>query len=441
MLRRLKQAGCQAAGSRCLVAVAMLTGALAACGDGGSDGSTVAGTVTVTISGSAVGAEAELLDRQLARFHEQNPSIVVERRETPDAADQRHQLYVQWLNGGARDPDVLQLDVIWTPEFAAAGWIAPLDRFQPDTSDFFDATLNANRVNGRLYALPWFVDAGMLYYRTDLVDEPPASLQELTRSAASAVSRGDVRHGFLWQGARYEGLVTVFLEHLAALGGKMLDERGNVLVDSAKAVSALERMRSYLAEGVSPQDVLSWREEQVRLAFQNGDAAYMRNWPYAWPMLQDPSSPVAGRVAVMPFPAGAGGRPASVLGGQQLALNAASETPDAAWRVIEFLLEPARMEERARVAGQYPPRPSLYEGERLGEALGIGVDTARHIIGSAVPRPTTPYYSELSGILQIGIHRALSGQAEPRDALAEAAVAMREVLARAAPHTAAGGDG
>ena len=103
------------------------------------------------------------------------PDIRVVQRDTPDAADQRHQLYVQWLNAGASDPDILQLDAIWTPEFAAAGWILPLDRFDPDTAAFFPATIRANRWQDPLFALPWFVDVGMLYWRTDLVSAPATS--------------------------------------------------------------------------------------------------------------------------------------------------------------------------------------------------------------------------------------------------------------------------
>jgi len=132
-------------------------------------GQTDGGPIIVTFPGSSLGAEAQVLNRQLARFNAEHPGIRVVRRDTPDAADQRHQLYVQWLNAGASDPDILQLDAIWTPEFAAAGWILPLDRFGPDTAGFFPSTIQANRWRDSLFALPWFVDVGMLYWRTDLV--------------------------------------------------------------------------------------------------------------------------------------------------------------------------------------------------------------------------------------------------------------------------------
>src|SRR6188474_1372578 len=141
---------------RC-VTITLLAAAFTAC-------DRESGSRVLTLAGSAVGAEADAVRRQLHRFEAAHPSVRVQLRVTPDAADQRHQLYVQWLNAQAPDPDVLQLDVVWTPEFAAAGWILDLDRFGVATDDFFPAALAANRWNGRIYALPWFVDVGMLYW-------------------------------------------------------------------------------------------------------------------------------------------------------------------------------------------------------------------------------------------------------------------------------------
>jgi multiple sugar transport system substrate-binding protein len=386
----------------------------------------------LTFAGSAVGKEGEAIRRQLDRFGKIHPDIRVEVQPTPDAANHRHQLYLQWLNARAADPDVLQLDVVWTPEFSAAGWILDLDRFHPPVEDFFPATLTANRWNGALYALPWFVDAGMLYWRADVIAHPPTDLDDLRRLAADGMREHGIPFGFVWQGARYEGLVTVFLEQLGAFGGEILDDRGRVVVDSDPAVDALTQMREWIyTDGIVPASVLTWQEEQVRLAFQNGQAVFMRNWPYAYSLLQDPvQSRVAGRFRVTSMPAATGGSPTAALGGSALAINANSGDPDAAYALIEYLLEPAQLLERARLVGEYPPRPTMYGMSELGDALQIDPSAARRIIEDAVPRPVTPVYSELSQILQISLHRALTRQQEPRDALREAATAMRRLLER-----------
>jgi multiple sugar transport system substrate-binding protein len=382
----------------------------------------------VTFAASAVGQEAAVLRAQFARFRARRPDVRVEIRATPDAADTRHQLYVQWLNAHVPDPDVLQIDVIWTPEFAAAEWILPLDRFQPAADDFLPAAIAANRWNGRLFALPWFVDVGMLYWRTDLAPSPPRNFDELRAQA----DRRLLSMGFVWQGARYEGLVTVFLEYLTAFGGEILDAAGRVVVDADPAVRALEYMREAIyAHRTVPVDVLAWQEEHTRFAFQNGRAQFMRNWPYAVALLRDPAqSTVAGRFAIAPMPAGPGGPSAAALGGSQLAINAHTDQPEAAYALIAFLLEPEQMLERARVVGQYPSRLSLYDGSALEAALGVPPRDVRAIIERATPRPVTPVYSELSEILQIHLHRALTRQAAPRDALGDAADGMRRVLER-----------
>ncbi|MDX1646273.1 MAG: ABC transporter substrate-binding protein [Longimicrobiales bacterium] len=388
------------------------------------------GVTRVTISGSAVGAEADILRRQLEAFQEEHPDVRVEIRPTPDAADQRHQLYVQWLVARSPDPDILQLDVIWTAEFAAAGWILPLSSFDPPTDAFFDATIRANLWQDALYAVPWFVDVGMLYWRSDLLDSPPSSYGALLETARTRSER--IPHGFVWQGARYEGLVVTFLEHLRAFGGRVLEPDGRVRVDSEEAVRALTFMRDAIyAHGAVPEAALTWQEEQTRLDFQSGRALFMRNWPYAYPLMQDSSaSEVAGRFDVAPLPAGPGAEGASALGGAQLAVNAHSDEPAAAWRVVAFLTGPEQMLERARGAGQYPARRDLYDRPELADALPVDPERARSIIEAAVPRPVTPVYTQLSSILQIALHRVLTRQREPAPALREAADEMRALLER-----------
>jgi multiple sugar transport system substrate-binding protein len=383
----------------------------------------------LTFSGSALGQEAEILQKQLTRFSASH-GVPVRLRPTPDAADQRHQLYVQWLNARAPQPDVLQLDVVWTPEFAGAGWLLPLDRFDPPVASFFPSTIAANRWNSQLYALPWFVDVGVLYWRRDLLSEPPATYGAITRDVAQAQSKGNVRFGFIWQGARYEGLVATFLEHLGGFGGQIVDDAGQVVVDSPAAIRALTYMcDSIYVDEVVPASVLTWHEEEARFAFQNGDAVLMRNWPYAFSLLQRaPESRVADRFGVAPLPAEPEGRPTAALGGSQLAINANTRHPTEAHQLIAYLTAPEQMLERARVIGQYPSRHELYGSAELEAALGVPTSDLRRIIEQATPRPVTPVYTELSEILQIRLHQALTRQQEPEVALSDAARQIRVLL-------------
>jgi multiple sugar transport system substrate-binding protein len=386
----------------------------------------------LSFSGSSLGPEAAVVRAQLNRFADRHPQVRVELRVTPDAADQRHQLYVQWLNARSPAPDVLQLDVVWTAEFAAAGWILPLDRYAPEVDDFVPAALRASRWQGALYALPWFVDVGLLYWRTDLLRNAPSSLMTLEQAARQSTTSGETPFGLVWTGARYEGLVTVFVEYLAAFGGGILSDEGRVTVDEPQAVEALSRMcREIGSDGVVPIAALNWREEEVRLAFQNGQAVFMRNWPYAWSLLQEPAqSRVAGRVAAAPFPGVEGHEPVAALGGAQLAVNAHSAQPQLAFALAQFLTAPEQMLERARLVAQLPARLSLYDDEALERVLPIPMPPVRRALDAAIPRPVTPVYSELSEILQVSLHRALTGQQPPATALAEAAANIRAMLAR-----------
>jgi ABC-type sugar transport system permease subunit/ABC-type glycerol-3-phosphate transport system substrate-binding protein len=375
--------------------------------------------VHIRYAGSAVGAEGEVLTRQIASFERLHPEIVVDVVSTPDSGDQRHQLYVQWLNAGASTPDVLQLDVIWTAELANAGWILPL----PDQQGFFPQVLEANRWRGRLYAVPLFVDVGMLYWRTDLFAHAPGSLDELASMAAQAMRAGRVRYGLVLQAARYEGLVCSFLELLGGFGGNLAE------VDSEPGRRALAWLRDAIDRGVVPREVLGWQEEHARFAFQNGDAAFMRNWPYAYPLLQDAQkSRVAGKFAVAAMP----GRGATAaLGGAELAINARTRQREAARLLVEHLTAPAQLIERARVAGQYPARPELYRSGALTGLVPIPPADALAIIEHAAARPVTPVYAEWAAALQVHLHRALSGQSSPDAALAAAAAQMKQVVARA----------
>jgi multiple sugar transport system substrate-binding protein len=400
--------------------------AVAGCGQRARE----SGRTVITISSSVVGTDGPLLRGQLDRFMQLHPDIEVRLHRVSDDATQRHQLFVQWLNAHAGDPDVLELDVVWTSEFAAAGWLLPLKDPSIDTTAFFPGTLRACRWAGDLYALPWYADVGLLYRRTDLVPREPRSLEELRQLAQGAGDR--VPFGIAWMGARYEGLVTVFVEYLGGFGGEIMDDSMNVRVDGPEAVRALTYMRDQIVRWkIAPTDVLTWHEEETRFAFQNGRAAFMRNWPYAYAAMADTAqSRVAGRYAVSPMPAAPGGHPTAALGGAQLAINRWTEHPEAAFRLVAFITAPEQQLERAVAIGEFPTRRAVYDEPTLRAALAIPADDARRAVESATPRPVTPLYTQLSEILQIELHRALAGQRTPEDALADAARKMNAAIER-----------
>lgn len=411
-----------------------MTGVVACALAVGCGGDEAGGRTVIRYAGTAVGAEGAVLARQVARFAELHPDVAVEIVATPDAADQRHQLFVQWLGAASDTPDVLQLDIVWTPELAAAGWLLPLDDRGLDEAAFLPAAIGADRWHGRLYAVPLFVDTGMLYWRTDLVPHAPATFAELDAMARDAMARHGVRYGLVLQGARYEGLVCVFLEYLGGMGGAILDAAGEVALDSEPARRALATLVGELRSGIVPAAALGWHEEEARFAFARGDAVFMRNWPYAYPLVEDlQQSRVAGKVAVAPMPAEPGGAPTAALGGAHLGINARTRHAGAAWQLVAYLTAPEQLAERARAAGQYPPRTALYESGALDGALPIPPADALAVIERATARPATPMYAELSAALQVQLHRALAGQIDVETAIGDASADIARVLAAAGP--------
>jgi multiple sugar transport system substrate-binding protein len=246
--------------------------------------------------------------------------------------------------------------------------------------------------------------------------------------------RGKARvpFGIAWMGARYEGLVTVFVEYLGGFGGEIMDDSMNVRVDAPEAVRALTFMRDQINRSrIAPNDVLTWHEEETRFAFQNGRAVFMRNWPYAYTAMADTAqSRVAGKYAVSPMPAAPGGRSTAALGGAQLAINRWTEHPEAAFRLVAFITAPEQQLERAVVIGEFPTLRAVYDEPSLRAALAIPADDARRAVESATPRPVTPLYTQLSEILQIELHRALAGQRTPEAALTDAARKMNAAIER-----------
>lgn len=389
---------------------------------------------TITMTAGAVGKELEVLYAQLNEFMKQNPDIVVTVIPMPNSSTERHDLYVTYLAAGESDPDVLMLDVIWPPEFAP--YLEDLtddyDYFELD--EFLPGTVKSVTVNGRIVAIPWFTDAGLLYYRKDLLEKygykhPPETWDELVEMAQK-ISKAEGIHGFVWQGARYEGLVCDFMEYVWSFGSDVLDDNGKVIIDNPKAVQALQFMVDLIYKyKISPEGVITYMEEEARRIFQNGEAVFMRNWPYAWALINSPDSPVKDKVGVVPLPKGPGGRHAATLGGWSLGINVYSseKEKEAAKKLIKFLTNYEQQLFKALNAGQNPTRKAVYKDPKLKEAIPFMVELFDVFI-NALPRPRAANYSEISDVIQRYVHAALTKQITPEKAIKEMARELKMLL-------------
>lgn len=377
----------------------------------------------------------EALTALIEAFERENPDLDVVEEVLPTSTDQQHQFYVTALEGRSSAFDVFALDVIWVQEFARAGWILDLTPRlgERGLEGFLPGPVEAVTSKGKVYAIPWFINAGVLYFRKDLLAkygfEPPQTFKELVESTKAILEREqdpDLK-GFVWQGKQYEGLVCVVLEFIHGNGGRVLNDGRSALRDE-RAVEALRFMRDLiLVEKVSPPLVTSADEEAARHLFGNGRAIFMRNWPYAWKLYEQEGSKVKGKVGIASIPSFEGYESAPTLGGWQLGINRYSRHPDSAWKLVEFLTSQEAQKILAMKLGFPPPRDVLYQDGDLRRANPF-IPLLYEAMRRARPRPPTPFYLMISQILQPELSAAILGIKSPEQALEDASRLIEHIL-------------
>lgn len=373
----------------------------------------------------------------LREFEARHPGVRVRSEVLPWNSDEQHQFYVVNLEGGNPGIDVLMLDVIWVPEFARAGWLLDLaPHLAPsELAPHFPADVAVARQDGRVWSLPWFTNVGLLYYRKDLLDkygfEPPETYAALVEQVRRIRSAEQAPHldGFLWQGKQYEGMVVNVLEGFWANGTRLLDESGAAFPEPDRAAEALAFLRGAIVSGVSPAWVTAADEELTRRAFQDGRAIFLRNWPYAMDLFEQPDSAVVGRVGIASLPRHMHGtRGAGSTGGAHLAVHRGTRHPDAAAALARFLTGETAQRAMAAGAALSPSRTALYHDPDLMRSHpSFPAIHALAMVGR--PRPVTPYYLMLSTVLQPEFSAALVGIKTPREAVAAARYQIEHLLA------------
>jgi multiple sugar transport system substrate-binding protein len=356
-------------------------------------------------------------DQAILDFEKQNPGVKVVRQIAPNSSTQFHDLLTQKLKNRDTRLDVFFMDVIWPGEFASAGWALPLDRFFPaqEQSRFLDATIAANRYRGQTFGVPLFIDAGLLYYRKDLLEKyglsAPRHWPELVEHAKTILSAERDPHlvGYSGQFKQYEGLVCNMMEFILGNGGALWNEgRQTSALQQDRAKEAVRFVRDRIIGEISQRGVLAYEEPESIALFTQGRAIFHRNWPYAWQIANDPKqSRVAGKVGMMPLPAFPGGHGAATLGGWQVAISRFSKIPDVAWRFVAFVTSHEMQKRIALSMGRAPTRKALYDDAELRTKIPR-LPSLLATFKQAVPRPTTPVYVPLSNIMQRYFSAALA---------------------------------
>ncbi len=385
------------------------------------------GPITLATVREFTGYMQPLVDK----WNAAHPTERVTLLELPDAADDQHAQMVTNLQAKSDRYDVLNIDVIWTAEFADAGWITPLDRRQFPLDQFLKPVADTAVYNGKLYGVPYTANAGLLYYRKDILAKagrkPPttwAQLRELARTVAPKYHL----EGYAGQLSPYEGLTVNFAEAVQSAGGGILTgDGGKVVVDSPQARQGLNFLVQGLREGWIPKKALTFKEEDTRREFESGRLLFMRNWPYAYGLLNRADSKVRKKfgVALLPGPYGPG---VSTLGGADLAVSAFSRHQKTAIAFIKYFTG-LQNEREVLTQGYFPPVwERLYEDPALTKRFPY-LPVLKESILSAKARPMSPNYNQLSLTISNDVSEALSFRKPPDAVISQMAADLRGVIA------------
>lgn len=383
-------------------------------------------------------------DSAAVDYCREETGINIEVINGPESATDRLAQYLQFFGAQSGDVDLVQIDVIW-PGILAEHLVDMNPYLQStgvDVGQYFERIVQNNTVEGALVGIPWFTDAGLLYYRTDLLEKygfanGPQTWAELDEMA-TAIQEGERAAnpdfwGFVWQGNAYEGLTCNALEwQVSNGGGEIVETDGTVSINNDQAAAAFDLAATWV-DRISPPGVVSYQEEDARGVWQAGNAAFMRNWPYAYSLGNAEDSVVREKFAVSPLPAGSGegARNADTLGGWQMAVSRYSQNVDAAAQVAICLAGRESQKIRATVGSVLPTIGDLYQDEEVLAANPFFGQLFDVFSGGAVARPSTvtgENYNEVSTIYFTEVNRVLTGAQTGQQAVEAIEAQLQDVL-------------
>lgn len=410
-----------------LAASALVLGSLAACGgdDGASneafkEGLDSRGPITYVQGKDNSGVAQPLVDKWNAAHPEEKVTL----KEQTDEADQQHDDLVRNFDAKNADYDVVSVDVVWTAEFAAKGYLQPLEGdLEIKTDGLLEPTVTAGQYLDKQYTAPMSSDGGLLYYRSDLVKTPPKTWDEMM--GMCDIAKKHNMDCYAGQFQKYEGLTVNASEAINGAGGAIVGEDGKTPeVDSPEAAAGLQQLVDAYADGNINKKAITYTEEEGRMAFQSGKLLFHRNWPYVYGLAAtEGSSKVKGKFDVAPLP-GKDGIGASTLGGHNLGISAYSDHKATAIDFINFVLEEEQQKFLLETGSLAPAIESLYTDEALVKKFPY-LPTLAESIANAVPRPISPFYPAVTKAIQDNAYTAMKGEKSAEDAVKDMAAAIK----------------
>jgi multiple sugar transport system substrate-binding protein len=407
----------------------------AGCGGGGG---AAGNTLVFSMGPDDTGAYHDLVNK----FNKQHKGeFQVQYRTMPsDTGQYFDQLRTEFQAGGG-EIDVIGGDVIWPAQFAAQGWIVDFSDRMPESeqSKYLSGPIESLTYDGKIWGVPWYTDAGMLYYRKDLLEQsgisaPPKTWPELKEMAEQVSQETGTKFPFVFQGSEYEGGVCNGAEYIYTHGGNILDpaDPNKVVIDSPEAIAGLTTEQSMVEDGVSPQAVSTYTEEETDPAFLNGTAVFARNWPYMYALAGTSGFKVQPeQIAVAPLPVGEPDPTiAATLGGWNFLVSAASDMQDEAWEFIQFMTTAASQKYSAVNATVLPTLKSSYDDPEIAEAIPV-IKLGTEAIQSARPRPVSPYYGDMSLEMAEQFAAVVKGDTSPEQAAKSLQTSLENIIEQA----------
>jgi multiple sugar transport system substrate-binding protein len=368
-------------------------------------------------------------------FERQHPNIRLEIVAGANSVDAIENLYTNAFLLGDSPYDLVYMDVIWTPKFVAAGWLMDLTQEfdNRELAVFSPADIAGGSYKNRLYRLPVRSDAGLLYYRKDLLTavglSPPQNFSDIINiSQILQKKKGATKWGYLWQGRQYEGLVAMFVEVLQGFGGFWVNpETLEVGLDREETIAAIDFLRQTIREGISPAGVTTYMEEDTRRLFQNGDAVFLRSWPYVWSLANQNDSPIKGKIGIVPMVGTKNRKGGACLGGWGLGIARTTKHYREALEAIRFLTSEEVQKDFILTGGYIPSRQKLFNNPDV-VAKYSHYPQLQEVANNAVLRPPIAQYAQASDILQRYLSAALTEQKTPKEAMTAAANETRKLL-------------
>lgn len=367
-------------------------------------------------------------------FEEKNPGIRINLIEGPSDTNLIENLYTSAFLLGESPYDIINMDIVWVPKFAAAGWVRDLtDRIPPEQlSKFIQGNVEGGRYRGKLYRIPHASDAGMLYYRKDILEQAgipaPKTFEEMVKISQNLQKQGKATWGYLWQGKQYEGVSAMFVEVLSGFGGFWANPQTfEVGLDKPEAIKAVEFLKNTIASGISPPGVTTYGEEETRLLFQNGKALFLRNWPYVWKLANAEGSNVRGKIAIEPMLSSTGKTGGSCLGGWGWGIAKTSKHPEQAWKAIKYLTSEETQRKFILETGLVPSYKSLFTNKEI-VAQYPHYPQLLKVVERPALRPPLAQYAQASDILQRYLSSAFTGRMSAKQAMKAAASETRNLL-------------